>query len=561
MFAALPRAAWIVLIALFTIVWFANLDGRKLQHPDEGRYAEVAREMTVTHDWLTPRLNGLKYFEKPPLQYWLTAASIDAFGVREGAVRLVPALAGWLAVVAIGFAGWRLAGPDVGAYAALALAGSVWWFGNSHLVTLDALLSLWLAVALGAFLLAQRAAASARERFGWMMLAWAAIAAATLTKGLVALVIPGGALFFYTLATRDFALWKRLHIAAGLTLAVAIAAPWFVAVSRANPEFAQFFFVHEHFERFLTTEHHRAGAWWYFIPLLLVGLLPWLAIWVWTLASSWRDAVAESNGFSWPRFCLVWAAFVFIFFSVSGSKLPSYILPMFPALALPLGAQLARIAPTAVFRLMLFAAIVTALLLIAALLGYDRLAARLADARTPLAVYREAGPWFLTSLAVWFAGNVFWLVLSRRATPAARTWGIAVMALTSIVTLQCGFAGSDAFRVTRSAAGLAAALTAESSPGYDAGAPVFQLRMYDQTLPFYLGRPTTVVAFRDELALGLDAEPARGIATIAEWEERWRALPQAYALMAPDTLDEVATDGVPNRVVAREPRRVLVARH
>ena len=115
--------------------------------------------------------------------------------------------------------------------------------------------------------------------------------------------------------------------------------------------------------------------------------------------------------------------------------------------------------------------------------------------------------------------------------------------------------------MTRSAAGFAAALTAESSPGYDAGAPIFQVHMYDQTLPFYLQRPTTVVAFRDELALGLDAEPARGVATVAEWEERWRVLPQAYAVMAPDTLDKLAADGVPYRVVAREPRRVMIARH
>src|SRR2546421_7683968 len=110
MFAALPRAAWLVLVAIFTAIWFAQIDDRALQHPDEGRYAEIAREMTDTHDWLTPRLNGLKYFEKPPLQYWLTAASFNAFGVREGAARVVPALAGWIAVMAIGYAGWRMAG-------------------------------------------------------------------------------------------------------------------------------------------------------------------------------------------------------------------------------------------------------------------------------------------------------------------------------------------------------------------------------------------------------------------------------------------------------------------
>src|SRR2546427_1059066 len=154
MLAGLPRVAWIATAILFALAWFAALDARKLQHPDEGRYAEIAREMTVTHDWVTPRLNGLKYFEKPPLQYWFTAASFNAFGVREGAARLVPALAGWLAVFAIGYAGWRIAGPTVGAYAALALAGCFYGFVNAHLVTLDALLSAFLAIALAAFLVA-----------------------------------------------------------------------------------------------------------------------------------------------------------------------------------------------------------------------------------------------------------------------------------------------------------------------------------------------------------------------------------------------------------------------
>ena len=561
MFAALPRAAWLVLAAIFTAIWFAQIDDRALQHPDEGRYAEIAREMTVTHDWVTPRLNGLKYFEKPPLQYWFTAASFNAFGVREGAARLVPALAGWLAVFAIGYAGWRIAGPTVGAYAALALAGCFYGFVNAHLVTLDALLSALLAIALAAFLVAQRPDAGARARRFAMLLAWAALAAATLTKGPVALVIPGGALVGYSLITRDFAIWKRLYIVPGLALMLVIVVPWCVAVSRANPEFTRFFFIHEHVDRFLTTEHHRVGAWWYFIPLLLVGMLPWTGVWLWTLPAAWQESATDAHGFVWTRFCLIWAAFVFLFFSASGSKLASYILPMFPALALPLGWQLARVAPATILRATLLAAIVSALLLLAALVGYDTLAERLAAAHTPRSIYATAKPWAIAALAVWTAGDVFWLAMCRRETAAARTWGIAGMALAAVIGLQCAFAASDAFRVTRSTAGMVAALTAEADPRYDAGAPFYQVRMYDQTLPFYLRRTTTVVEFRDELSLGLDAEPALGIPQMSQWEARWRTLPQGYAVMAPDTFANLEASGLPLRVVARDPRRVLIARH
>ena len=114
--ASLPRSTWWLLALVMTVVWFGALDVRRLQHPDEGRYAEIAREMAVSGDWVTPRLNDLKYFEKPPLQYWLGAATFDAFGVDEWTARLPAALAGFLAVVVVGFTAARLAGRDAGVY-------------------------------------------------------------------------------------------------------------------------------------------------------------------------------------------------------------------------------------------------------------------------------------------------------------------------------------------------------------------------------------------------------------------------------------------------------------
>src|SRR5207302_4024230 len=156
---------------------------------------------------------------------------------------------------------------------------------------------------LGGLLLAQHAG-TARERRGWMWMAWAALALATLTKGLIGIVLPGAALVAYTLATRDWALWRRLHLVSGLTLFLAIAAPWFVAVSRANPGFFDFFFIHEHFTRFLTNEHRRTGARWFFVPILLVGLLPWVVVFFAALPRTWTLAPREVNGLSWPPFRL-----------------------------------------------------------------------------------------------------------------------------------------------------------------------------------------------------------------------------------------------------------------
>ena len=558
--AALSRRTWIVLGVVLGIAWFANLDVRKLQHPDEGRYAEIAREMLATGDWVTPRLDGLKYFEKPPLQYWLTAASFRLFEQDEWTARLPGAIAGWATVLVVGGTGAAIATPAAGAYAALALAGSVWLFGIAHLVTLDALLTFWLTLSFCAFLRAQHARDAPTRARRWMLLAYAAAAGGVMTKGLVALLIPFGSLVVYSLVTRDRSPWRRLHLAPGLAVLLALTAPWFVLVSMRNPEFARFFFIHEHFERFLTTEHRREGAWWYFVPMFLTGFLPWTGLFGWRLRHAWRDATVDAGGFAWAKFCLVWAAFVFVFFGLSGSKLPSYILPMFPATALVLGWQLVQVPRRTLVVLTAVLVAVTFALWLAMLAGWSRIAAVLADPRTPRALYDALGPWVKLALGVAAGGYLVGLLALRRRGERARTLGIVALSLATILAMQAAFSASDVFRATRSAADLVTTLENAANPPYDPNAPFFQVRMYDQTLPFYLGRTTTLVEYRDELGPGLDAEPGRGIARVADWVPRWQALSQGYALMSPDTYDALKAAGVPMRVVATDARRVLVAR-
>ena len=569
------------------LVWFANLGERRLQHPDEGRYAEIAREMTVTGDWVTPRLNGIKYFEKPPLQYWLTAATFDAFGVSDASARLSTAIAGLLTVLVVGATGAAIATPSAGLLAGAVLASSVWHFGIAHILTLDAMLSFWLAVALCAFLLAQRPSITRRARAGWMLAAWAAAALGVLTKGPVALAIPACALIVYSLATRDFGPWRRLHLGKGLVLLLAIAAPWFVVVSLRNPEFPRFFFIHEHVDRFLTTELHRPGPWWYFLPMVVVGMLPWTGVLFARVRAAWRDgAVGDdatgNRAFAWPRFCLAWAGFVLVFFSISGSKLPSYILPMFPALALVLGWQIALMPGRALAWLALFLATSTLALWIAALVGYPHVASKLGDARTPHALYVALGPWVELGLGIASAGYAVGAFLLWRARDAGRGLGaalhgpgststpvaspprmlaVAAIAIATMLAMQAFFQGSDVFRATRSAADLVATLEKRADPPYDRSAPFYQVRMYDQTLPFYLRRTTTVVAWRDELGPGIDLEPSLAIASVDTWASRWRALSQGYALMSPGTWAALEAEDLPMTIVARDSRRVLVERH
>ena len=187
-------ARTLIALLAFAAVWFSNLEYRKLVNPDEGRYAEIPREMVASGDWITPRLNDIKYFEKPALQYWATAAAYTVFGEHQWTARLWSALTGLLGVLMVFFTGRRLFGAQAGLYAALVLGSSLLWVLIGHVNTLDMGVSFFLSAAVCAFLLAQHDAAEARARTPWMLAAWAALALALLSKGLIGLVLPAAAL-------------------------------------------------------------------------------------------------------------------------------------------------------------------------------------------------------------------------------------------------------------------------------------------------------------------------------------------------------------------------------
>jgi 4-amino-4-deoxy-L-arabinose transferase-like glycosyltransferase len=544
---ALARSAplaWAGLFAIFTLIWFVALGTRSLIHPDEGRYAALALEMARSGDWVTPRLNGVLYFEKPALQYWIGALSFQVLGVSEFSARFWPGAAGFLTALITAFTAMRLWGRDAGVRALAISASMTWIIGNSHFLTLDAGLTLFLTLTLCAHLLAQHDAADALAQRRWTLLAWAAMACAVLSKGLVGLVIPGAALLIASLWSRDFGVWARLHWRVGGALFLAIAAPWFILVSLRNPDFAQFFFIHEHFARYLTHVHQREGTWWYYVPLLLLGLLPWTSSLPWLLRRGPDDA--SPSALQLRRTLVAWIGFVFVFFSASGSKLPSYILPLFPALALLLTLQLRKVQP----RALRWHLLLPTLVWLCAGLASTQLGG-LGSADTPQEVLAVLAGAIQAGAGIFLVGAfIAWLCLGQERRSAA----LLCVAFAHFAAFTLVMQGHDAFGQMKSAHALAPKVL----PLLDKDTPVFALRDYDQTLPFYLRRNVMLVDYVDEFEFGQQHEPGKSLATLDEFIERWHALPGGAAYMTRETWDELRRRDVSMRIVFEDPRRLVV---
>ncbi len=539
------RTLWLLLLAL-VVIWFGNLEYRKLIKPDEGRYAEIPREMVASGDWVTPHLNDFKYFEKPPLQYWATAVAYEVFGEHQWSSRLWTALTGFLGILLTGFVGMRLFGRTAGLYAALILGSSTLYVLMAHVNTLDMGVTFFITLGIFSLLLAQHEQAIPFRR-NWMMLAWAAMALAVLSKGLMGLILPGAALFLYSLFNRDVSVWLRMHWISGLLAFFAVAAPWFVLVIQANPEFFQFFFIHEHFERFLTKVHARYQPWHYFVPILLFGMLPWTLLMFDTVLRTWRDSASQARHFSAERFLLVWAVFVYVFFSLSSSKLPSYLLPMFPALALLMGKQLATMSTRRLFWLI--APVLPVLLVL--LFGLGPLVDQQSENPVQHEMYSAYAEWLTVAAAIWLVGTASALYGIRREKVAL---GLTMLALASLLAAQIGITGYNTIARERSGYPIAEAIAAQIKPEV----PFYSIRNYEQTLPFYLKRTFILVDFKDEMAFGIGQEPHKWIPDLATFAQRWLDDREAYAIMPLGVLPELERKGLPMKEIYRDHQLVVV---
>ncbi len=336
----LPRLGerkWVWLLCLVcVIIVTCSLGNSALFEPDEGRNAEKAREILLFGDWVTPHENFLPTLDKPIFFYWLVAISLKGFGLSEGAARLPSALA------ALGCIAWvyrfsrRQWGEWEALWSALILATSLEFALFSRFVIFDMTLTFFITASLFSFYAAAETDPPGSRKI-YCLLMYAAMAVGTLVKGPVALVVPGIIIFFYLLLTRQWFLLRRLNIFLGVIVYFAIVAPWYGWAEARNPGYLRYFLWEEHFLRYATPYFGRSKGWYYYFLVVGVGFLPWSFFIFLAARHLWKQKFTETH-----LFLVLWTILPFAFFSASNAKLPHYILPIYPAMAILTGRALAH---------------------------------------------------------------------------------------------------------------------------------------------------------------------------------------------------------------------------
>jgi 4-amino-4-deoxy-L-arabinose transferase-like glycosyltransferase len=518
----------LVLFGLILCVYFFGMGSYGLIDPDEGRYAEIPREMLETGDYITPRLNYVKYFEKPALHYWLTAASFAVFGQNEFAARLAPVLCALGGIALTYMLALRFYGSREAFYSAVILSTCVLWFAVAHLNILDMTVTFFITLSLAGFWYGQDETGSRSH----LLFFYAGIALATLTKGLIGFVLPGGIVFWYIVLTRRWSLFKRVVYWPGILLFIALTLPWFWAVCHANDDFFYFFFVQEHFLRYTTRMHGRYQPFWFFIPMLLLGLVPWAG-----LLPGIPGVVRKSGERGAGIFLGLWFAIPFIFFSMSSSKLIPYVLPCLPPLAILGGRELALAAGsgTSAKRFVLANGILLSILAAAGILypivdktwGMKGLYPYTLPAAISLA---------LSALCGWF-------FYSRRSYERMAN-ALCMLAFVNILIFSRGFpfkAGQDSYKEP-------AAIIRERLTDEDV---VVSYRDTAQGLEFYLGRRIVLAEAMGEQAFGARQEKdPRWFIDSAALEKLWGGnsrvflvSEKSYAEELKNTLESAAVIG------------------
>jgi len=541
----------LALAACALLLFFGGLGAFPLLEPDEGRYAEIPREMLLRHELVTPRLDGVLYLEKPPLYYWLNAAALSVLERPETACRLASAFFGLAGVGLAWLLGLSMGGRRAAASSALVLGTSLLWLALSRANIIDMTLTFFLSATLACFWLAQEKGKGERgERLLWHGM-FAAAALATLTKGLIGFVIPGAVIFFFLLFARRWRLLLRVPWVTGVALFLLIAVPWHVLAARRNPEFLWFYFVHEHFLRYATPEANRQEPFWFFAAVLLLGMLPWSGL-LPAAARLFGRGEEGSRLRDRPHliFLACWAGFVFLFFSASQSKLMPYILPALPPvavlIALAIGTEDGRrrswVRAGGVAGALALA-LLAAVLLWASFGQVARFSAGFAPALFAFALPALAA----ALLAAWG-----W------ARHGARSGSVAALAAASALILGCLWAVGPRVAANRSSARMAHVLAPRLAPGDE----VYAYRCYPQTLPVYLRRLVGTVGFQGELEFGISRlapeERARRFPTPEEFRPLWSSGRTVYLVLEKRDLPRMRGDGLAPGTILEEQERYLL---
>jgi len=518
------RSSWqqdILLLTIILSIFFSVLAGtRPLAVPDEARYSEIPREMVATGDYITPRLNTIKYFEKPALFYWLQAGSIRLFGLSEWAVRLPNLLLGLIGCLAIYATARVLFNRQSGWLASMVLSTSILYFAMAHTITLDMAISVFITLCLSAFILAVDMPDSARRN----MLLWSAYAfaaLAVLTKGLVGILLPAAIIGSWILLCNQWQKLRQIRLFSGALVFLIIAAPWHILVQHANVEFFHFYFIEQQFLRYLTLYAKRYQPDWFFIPILLFGFFPWVAFLFQALRHHWPTTWKNRNEQKKPIFLMLWAGIIFLFFSLSKSKLIPYILPAFPPLAILVGHYISdQLAKPLTLRKPFLAILICSLLISIAL---------------PIIPYFDQVN--DTQLALWLLGSISICLTAGASIAMFYAYRAAIKTALAILAATMGIllilANNLAVPVidTRSIKPLAIALKEKLKPTDE----IVAYQHYYQDLPFYFQRRITVVNCRGELDFGMQHQNTdQFMIDDANFWRRWHTNNNVYAVMAID---------------------------
>jgi 4-amino-4-deoxy-L-arabinose transferase-like glycosyltransferase len=479
-----PTSSWswfidlIVITFVLGVVYTLWIGSHALFTPDEGRYSEVAREMVVTGDYITPRLNGVVFLDKPIFYYWLQASAIHLFGLKEWSLRFWPSLIGVLGCLATYAAGRVLFSRRAGILSALILATVPLYYGAAHYANLDLEVAIFITISLLNFILGLQ---TQRKIFYYIAYLFSGIA--FLTKGLIGIFFPMVIVGSWIILTNRWHLIKSMRLGIGILIFLIITVPWYVLAQKANPQFFHFFFVTQQVSRFLTTAdfNNKTSAWFY-VPIVLAGGFPWAVFFFQSVYQKMKLVWQDRKGHSSELFLLLWFFLIFAFFSIPRSKTVGYILPVFPAFALLIGSYLDHAwsyLKSRGLRIGLIAYIVVcAILFISSII-----VPLLHSALVP--VYLNF--YFGLSGAVFLLSGMMiaYLLVKKRSFPVM----FGVLLATSIAFLFVIMASTPALNQKT-----VKPLAMEIKPYLNANDEIVTYYKYYQDLPIYLERRITIVA-------------------------------------------------------------------